>query len=113
VNSAPPTVPGDVFAWLDGRTPAAPPALRVRMNASLAAVQGTSIASVLGEAALHALELAVEQCDERSAAVDLLAADALLTYAMEAAAEHGADTIEAVAMAYGGSRLVQLIPENA
>lgn len=69
----------------------------------------SGIATALGESAIHAMRAAVARCEERAAAVDLLAADALLTYMMEAASEQGSDAIEAVAGAYGNARLAQLV----
>jgi predicted RecB family endonuclease len=102
----------DVIAWINARTPAAPPSLRACMIDAISAVaastNGAGVTTILGEAALHALRKAVERCDDRAAAIDLLAADALLTYMMEAAAEQGSDAIDAVAQAYGNARLAQL-----
>jgi hypothetical protein len=104
------------MSWLDTLEPSPPQQLRERMNAALAAVgaaDGVADDDVspgaLGEAAIHALRNAVARCDERAAALDLLAADALLTYLMEAAGEQGSEAIEAVAEAYGNARLAQLV----
>src|SRR4051812_20631494 len=98
--------------WLDAREPAAPQSLRERIDSAVASTSHTkndaSITTVLGEAALIALRDAVARCEERSSAIDLLAADALLTYMMEAAAEQGPDAVEAAAQAYGNARLAQL-----
>ena len=94
--------------WLDARQPAAPPQLRARIDEAIAAVSGATGPALFGEAALHALGAAVAKCEERAAALDLLAADALLTYMMEAAAEQGPEAIEAVAEAYGNVRLAAL-----
>ncbi len=44
--------------------------------------------------------------------MDLLAADALMTYAMEAAAEQGGDAVLAVADAFGNHRLASLATET-
>jgi hypothetical protein len=109
------TLATELAAWLDERVPAAPPALRERMDASLAGVTARldgGIAAALGTAALASLSAAIERCDERAAAIDLLAADALLTYAMEAAAEQGGEAVEAVAQAFGGTRLASLIVDH-
>jgi hypothetical protein len=77
--------------WLASRTPPPPPALRDR----LAAVIGASAASDdLGTAdiCLTAAERLLNDllrgdCTSRDTALDLLAADALVTYAFEAACE--------------------------
>ena len=102
-------------AWLDARRPGPPPELRAHIDAVLAVTghHDASVVTQLGEAALRSLAIAIEKCDERAAAIDLLTADALLTYAMEAAAEMGGDALEAAAQAYGGARIAALIPENA
>ena len=103
----------DVSAWLDAREPRPPAELRAHMDGVLAACgrESGSVVTQLGEAALHSLAAAIEQCDDRAAAIDLLAADALLTYAMEAASEIGGEAVEAAAQAYGGGRVAALIPE--
>jgi hypothetical protein len=114
LNTQPDTAPSkqseSIADWLDAREPAAPPSLRARIDVAIKSVPdaGSSIAATLGEAAVVALRGAVARCEERSAAIDLLAADALLTYMMEAAAEQGPDAIEAAADAYGNARLAQI-----
>ena len=111
--------PVGVMAWLDAREPLPPPGLRAHIDRALErhvssmTGDGESIVTTLAEAALHALAVAVERCDDRAAANDLLAADALLTYAMEAAGSMGGEAVEAVARAYGGARLTALIPEHS
>ena len=75
-----------VGEWLRTRDPAPPPELAAR----LAEIVGSS---ACGDAQLpDTLSDAAERvlaglCEERSGALDLLAADALITYALEAAAE--------------------------
>ena len=115
----------DAQAWLDARTPVSPAALQERMRAAVSAVgnhgapggrqplAAGAVPATLAEASLYALGIALEKCDERAAAPDLLAADALLTYAMEAAGEMGAEAVEGLAEAYGGSRLVALLGDGA
>lgn len=118
----------DALAWLDGRTPSAPPVLRQRMETGLArsgrsvphakplagpagtdlGVEST-VAGALAEAALDRLRLALAAPEDRAAALDLLAADALLTYACEAAAEAGADALADLIRAYDPARLASLI----
>jgi hypothetical protein len=114
--ASPASARAELTAWLDAREPAAPAALRERMDAFIDAAladadngRAPGIATALGESGVSALRAAVAHCEERAAALDLLAADALLTYMMEAAAEQGGDAVEAVADAYGNARLAQLV----
>jgi hypothetical protein len=80
-----------VGEWLALRTPPPPPALRARLERAL----GPALAShrdSASDACLRASEDLVEQllrgdCTSRDSALDLLTADALVTYAFEAAAE--------------------------
>jgi hypothetical protein len=81
--------------WLDGRTPKAPVTLAERVRAALGPALGRDLDA--GRGPIHATLLdaaisllsATPGCEspERSAALDLLAADALVTYAFEMAAE--------------------------
>lgn len=84
-------------AWLAGRTPAPPDALAARIHDALAAAQDDDAAV---DAARPAAWLAAAEAvlarvladgatgtRSRDAALDLLAADALVTYAFEAAAD--------------------------
>jgi hypothetical protein len=80
-----------VGEWLAQRQPAPPAALLARIEAVLgdAWAYGADAAS---EACLHAAERVVTEllrgdCASRESALDLLVADALVTYAFEAAAE--------------------------
>ena len=70
------------------------------------------VAFHLAEAALVCLRSALGAGGSRSAGFDLLAADALLTCACEAASEEGTATIEALSRAYGPERLAQLLPNE-
>jgi hypothetical protein len=71
----------DVRAWLAGRSPRPPDAL------ALSVPQGPgSVAERLTDAGVAALERALAEAGERRGAFELLAADALLTYACERAA---------------------------
>ena len=83
--------------WLDSRSPRPPAALSER----LAQIVGDTVcgendlsATLINEAG----KILAIIGDDRSAATDLLAADALITYAMESAAETG-DDLESVAAA--------------
>jgi hypothetical protein len=74
--------------WLERRTAKGPHALRNRVaDYAAAAVPGTTLSESLARAGSHALKSALEQPHDRSAALDLLAADALVTLALLAQAE--------------------------
>ena len=80
-NRRPPPV-SDMRAWLAGRSPRPPDAL------SLSVADGPGdLAGLLTDTGVAALERALAEAGERRGAFELLAADALLTYACERAAE--------------------------
>ena len=68
-----------------------------------------AVAWRLAEAGVAGLRTVLEAPGEREAALDLLCADALLTHAMEAAAEAGPETLDAIARGFGPERLAQLL----
>lgn len=81
--------------WLAQRTPVAPDALRERVALQLGDARGAPAATA-SEACTAAGVRVVEtlistDCSQRQNAIDLLAADALVTYAIESAAERSAD----------------------
>jgi hypothetical protein len=78
--------------WLDGRRPAAPPSLRrVMADALERGDPGTGeLAERLAAAGLDLLRIVIAGPPGREGALTLLAADALLTYACEAAVEEEA-----------------------
>ena len=81
--------------WLAQRTPVVPEALRQRVAFQLGD-QRSAPAARASEACAAAGVRAVEslistECAQRQHAIDLLAADALVTYAIESAAEHSSD----------------------
>jgi hypothetical protein len=91
-----------VREWLAQRQPAPPAALVARVDAVLGDAAGASAAHAT-EVCLRAAEQLVTEllrgdCASRDSALDLLAADALVTYAFEAAAETPA-TLAATASA--------------
>lgn len=77
--------------WLSARTPSPPSPLAARLHAALGArlnEHSTSAHEVVLETAESLLaELIALECAQRDRAIDLLAVDALITYAFEAAAE--------------------------
>jgi hypothetical protein len=112
-----------VLEWLDARGEAVPASLAARMREAVLEVEreqaaaaerasssadgadeslsdperaAGSLPRLLGEAALACARAALPRCDERQAALHLLAADALLTYALEAAADETAALDELV-----------------
>ena len=107
-----PAVTAEALAWLDARPEPAPPELRQRMAEALAVVTAGTVPGALAEGALACLQATIAAPQERATALDLLAADALLTYALEAAAEIGAAAIREMTAAYGPDALAGLLPEN-
>ena len=101
----------DPVAWLDGRDPPAPATVRGVMDALL---EGTtpsdSLPDRLAAAALAGLDAVVRQPSRRGTATTLLAADALLTYACEAAAEAGLDELQRLTAELDFDRFSQLLP---
>ena len=76
--------------WLELRAPASPPALAALIADSVgdAQCEGASLPALLVEKALQLLQ---SIGSTRDSADNLLAADALITYAMEAAIENCSD----------------------
>lgn len=74
--------------WLDRHTAAAPPALRRRVREyALAESSDGPVAEALARAGSRALDQVAAHPGDRSVALDLLAADALITLALLAQAE--------------------------
>ncbi len=107
-----PNVTAQALAWLDARPEPAPPELRERMAEALAGVTAGTVPGALAEGALSCLQATMAAPQERATALDLLAADALLTYALEAAAEIGAAAIKEMTAAYGPDALAGMLPEG-
>jgi hypothetical protein len=75
-------------AWLDSHTAAAPAALRSRVREyALAQSPDATVAELLARAGTRALDQVVAHPGDRSVALDLLAADALITLGLLAQAE--------------------------
>ena len=83
--------------WLDRHTSQAPTALRARVQQYARAVSGPSLPHNLVAASQTALDRALSHSGDRSGALDLLAADALITLALLAQAETAPDTLEELA----------------
>ncbi|HEY7878923.1 MAG TPA: hypothetical protein VIC55_11880 [Gemmatimonadaceae bacterium] len=104
--------------WLDTRTPSPPAELAVVLRGELGPALALD-AALLGEESLAAAERLLARalatgCRERAQAVVLLAADALVTYAFEAAAEEPDKLGERAAAAVRRlSRLAVIVPPTA
>ena len=99
-----------VRSWLAGRRPSAPDALACKLSQCVdeapdALFAGESLAEVAGRLGVASLRTVVERPGVAyDAAMDLLVADAFVTYAFEAAAEEGDDMSGLV------SRLLGAVP---
>lgn len=80
--------------WLDQRTSQGPAALRLRVHQYARAATGSTLAETLAVAAQAALAQVLSHPGDRSAALDLLAADALITLALLAQAEAAPQDLE-------------------
>jgi hypothetical protein len=84
-------------AWLGQRTANAPPALRARVWQHAGATAEGSLPVRLVAAGRAALDQVVAHAGDRSVALDLLAADALITLALLAQAEGAPEQLGAFA----------------
>ena len=85
-----------VAEWIRARVPVPPEALAQRLSDVVGDDVCASPALLPESLLARAEEMLTHIGDDRSSATDLLVADALITYAMEAAAEYGLE-IESVA----------------
>jgi hypothetical protein len=101
----------ETLDWLARRQPPPPFDLERRLMRAVERTQSsaTSVADVLADAALESLTSAARAGADRTAANDLLTADALLTYAVEAAAEKGGDRLDALLARLNLSRFDDLL----
>lgn len=91
----------EVVAWLVAREPAAPAPLAARVmelaREAPAASFGATMTETMGNLGRYALDRSLGRGEMgNDVALDLLAADAFVTYAFEAAAEESADVRRAV-----------------
>lgn len=91
----------DVAGWLATRTPAPPPELTERIAAIAGNRSCSDSTELAGFLVTEAESLLEKLRDDRSGAFDLLVADALITYAMEAAASDHERFDETAARAMG------------
>lgn len=80
-------------SWFEARTTDAPPALVARASEYFAACPELPLVDRLATAGEEALRAATASGSTRDAALDLLAADALITLALLACAEHHPATL--------------------
>jgi hypothetical protein len=85
-------------AWLGTRTADAPPPLRECVREYAGRAHGTDPAQALASAGRQALARATESPGDRSSALDLLAADGLITLALLWTAEHEPARLASVAL---------------
>jgi hypothetical protein len=91
-------------AWLEPHLADAPPQLRERMLSALQPSE--SVAQSLADGAMTCLRAAINRPED---ALDLLAADALLTHACAAAAEQGDAALERFTALLDATRFQQLL----
>jgi hypothetical protein len=80
--------------WLGRHTGQAPTALQARVRSYALAASGTTQPDALAAAGQSALERALSHPGDRSAALDLLAADALITLALLSQAQEAPERLE-------------------
>lgn len=104
----------DAAGWLDGRKEPAPPSVRSVVDELLADTDPAApLPDQLAAAALRGLKDVVDAPSDRASARTLLAADALLTYACEAAAETGPDALDRLTRSLDFDRFSHLMPETS
>ena len=87
----------DLADWLDHHTRSAPSALRARVKAHALGASAESVPAALALAGRQALDSVVAHPGDRSVALDLLAADALITLALLAQAQRAPGELAAFA----------------
>jgi hypothetical protein len=80
--------------WLDQHTSQAPAALRARVAQYARSASGPTIASALAAGGQAALDRVLSHPGDRSVALDLLAADALITLALLAQSQTAPERLE-------------------
>lgn len=94
----------ELGAWLDGRQPRPPEPLRAHLSAEVSDAPGLSLPEHLARLGAQALRRVSGDPDGgRDLALDLLAADAFVTYAFEAQAETDVTGLAALAERVGGA----------
>jgi hypothetical protein len=88
--------------WLLQHTRESPPLLRARVHQYAGAASGPNLAGTLSAAADAALSRVLSHPGDRSIALDLLAADALITLALLAQAHSAPEQLEEFAISVLG-----------
>lgn len=92
----------ELIAWLEERAEPAPGSLHQPLAEAVRAVDPAASGTLGGLSAIAGEQLLAkllsDGCDHRAAALQLLAADALVTYAFEAAAEDASQAARAIDM---------------
>lgn len=102
----------EAATWLAAQTEGAPETLRARMLDAIASAAGDDVADTLANAALACLQDVMQDPRGPAAALQLLAADALLTHACAAAAEGGEAALLRFTARFDAARF-QLLLEGA
>jgi hypothetical protein len=97
--------------WLHARLAGAPPALLEAMVAALP--MDGEVPEALAAGAMSLYEQVLRGAGGREDALPLLAADALLTHALEARAEMDADGVGGFAEAWGGAGRIGVLATGA
>lgn len=93
----------ELVAWLDGRHPRPPEALRAHLAALVGDAAGLSLPEHLARLGQQALARVTQRPGAgRELALELLAADAFVTYAFEAQAESDVSRLAALAERVAG-----------
>lgn len=109
----------ELSRWLDARRPAPPPSLRAAIQRAIRRSDPGAgpLHMRLAATGLETLRRVAALPSTREHAEELLAADALITYACEAAVEadgvdgaDGGDALEALTAALGPARFAGLLP---
>jgi hypothetical protein len=109
----------DAVQWLAARLPAPPVALADRIVAAVRATEAAyrapgasrTLPTLLGDAGVDLLRSTLRHSGD-DVALDLLAADALLTYACEAAAELGDEALARLHEELSPARFAALLEAN-
>lgn len=106
--------PRSAAAWLRARVPGAPPALLAAMLDALGPDEGEPVPDALASAAVRLYARVRDGSGGREDALPLLAADALLTHALQAQAETDPSGVAGFAARWGGAgRLGSLVADIA
>jgi hypothetical protein len=92
----------ELLHWLDARRPAAPPTLRAHLVRRAEEVPGMHPGDLADAGRALLARVLAQPSGGRELALDLLAADALVTYAFEVQAELDADGLVALARRISG-----------